>query len=272
MKYIRKIKALFFVFTVLFPALVSGQIIFTDVNPDSLVSGQYALDLNNDGTPEFRIEHVLEGGIDIVQAAGISSQDSIDGFYAGFPQVVGYLHALSSDEIIGSTSNLIEEGVMGGDHALIMEDAEWPDAGSRYLGLKFNISGEAHYGWAKIKISTDYVGFTVMEYAYNATAGEPINSGIAAVHENASSIAELSVFPNPCTETATLRFSLRDETALAISIYDLSGKLVFAEAKGKTRPGTQVVQLNVTEWSEGIYFCRINSETNSTTYKLSVIR
>ena len=167
-----------------------AQIIFTDVNPDSLITAQYELDLNNDGTPEFLIEKILDGGINVVRASGISTQDSMAGYYGGFPNVVGYPFALSSDVIIGSNSNLVEGGVMGGDHPLIMEDAQWLTGINRYLGLRFAINGETHYGWVKIKITAVYASFTVLEYAYNGTAGEAINSGVTSVHENASAFSE----------------------------------------------------------------------------------
>ncbi len=266
-------KKIFPVISLLFVSFSSNsQVVYTDVNPDSLVTSQYELDLNNDGTPEFRIQHIIDGGIDIVQASGVSNQDSMVGYYQGFPAVTGYPSALSSDELIDGSVELVDEGIMGGDHAVIMEDAEWPDGINRYLGLKFNISGQPHYGWAKVKISTDYVAFTIIEYAYNATAGEAINSGVTSVEENYSSVSELNIFPNPCNENATLSFFLRNESEIEVSVYDLSGKLIHTKNKGKSKPGKQVLQLNTSQWNSGIYFCRINAGNNFSTYKLSVAR
>lgn len=259
-------KTVFFIlFCIAFTS--QAQVVYTDVNPDSLVNTYYDLDLNNDSTPEFRIEKTTDGGINIVQVTGLSNQDSIAGFYGGFPEVAGYPYALSTDEIIGANSNLIDEGILGGDHELIMEDAEWPDGFNRYLGLKFTISGEPHYGWAKIKISTDYVAFTISEYAYNATAGEAINSGITSIPENNSSISEVSLFPNPVNENATITFYVRNESEVETAVYDVSGKLILAERRKIEKPGKQAFQLNVSQLNAGIYFCRVNSAT----LKLSVI-
>jgi hypothetical protein len=259
-------KLLFSAFFLSIAFNTQAQVVYTDVNPDSLVSSSYELDLNNDGTPEFLIEKTTDGGIDIVQATGLSNQDSLIGYYAGFPAITGYPSALSSNEVIDGTSTFVDEGVMGGDHELIMEDADWPDGFNRYLGLKFNISGEVHYGWAKIKISTDYVAFTITEYAYNATAGAAINSGVVSVEENPS-VTEMIVFPNPVSENATLSFFLRDESAIDLSVYDLSGKMILSESRKIEKPGKQAFQLNVSQWNAGIYFCRVNSST----LKLSVV-
>ncbi len=248
--------------------ITQSQVIYTDVNPDSLVGSSYELDLNNDGTPEFLIEKTTDGGIDIVQATGLSNQDSLIGYYAGFPAITGYPSALSSNEIIDGTSAFVDEGVMGGDHELIMEDADWPDGFNRYLGLKFNINGDVHYGWAKIKISTDYVAFTISEYAYNATAGEPINSGITSIEDPSTTLGgTIEAYPNPVSENVTLSFFLLDETEVDLSVYDLSGKQILAESRKIEKPGKQAFQLNVSQWSSGIYFCRVNSST----LKLSVL-
>lgn len=244
-----------------------AQVVYTDINPDSLVNSSYELDLNNDGIPEFLIEKTTDGGIDIVQATGLSNNDSLIGYYAGFPAITGYPSALSSNEVVDGTSTFVDEGVMGGNHELIMEDADWPDGFNRYLGLKFNINGEVHYGWAKIKISTDYVAFTISEYAYNATAGEAINSGITSVEDNYSSISKMQIFPNPSAENATLSFYLSNESEIDLSVYDLSGKLILAENRKAEKPGKQAFQLNVSQWNSGVYFCRVNSSM----LKLSVI-
>jgi hypothetical protein len=250
------------------PILSVAQVVYTDVNPDSLVTSQYELDLNNDGTPEFLIEKTTDSGIDIVQAIGLSNQDSLIGYYAGFPAITGYPSALSSNEVIDGTSTFVDEGVMGGDHELIMEDADWPDGFNRYLGLKFNINGETHYGWAKIKISTDYVAFTITEYAYNATAEEAINSGITSIEDPSTTLrVTLEVYPNPASENTTLSFYLHDESSIDLSVYDLSGKLILEESRKIEKPGKQAFQLNVSEWNSGIYFCRVNSST----LKLSVV-
>ena len=259
-------KNLLYIFFLFIAFNTKAQVVYTDVNPDSLVSSQYELDLNNDGTPEFMIEKTTDGGIDIVQATGLSNQDSLIGYYAGFPAITGYPSALSSNEVIDGASTYVDEGVMGGDHELIMEDADWPDGFNRYLGLKFNINGEVHYAWAKIKISTDYVAFTITEYAYNATAGAAINSGVVSVEEN-TSVTEMTVFPNPVSENATLSFYVNDESEIDFSVYDLNGKLILAESRKIEKPGKQAFQLNVSQWNSGIYFCRVNSST----LKLSVV-
>lgn len=249
------------------PFISFSQIIYTDVNPDSAVTSQYQLDLNNDGTSEFIIKVVTEGGIKIVKAEGVSLQDSLAGFYGGFPSVVGYPYAMSSDMSIGVANSWVDKGVLGGDHSLIMEDAKWNVGQNRYLGLRFKIGDDVHYGWARLRMETGYTAFTIREYAYNATVGEAINSGITSVEDNYFPISEMLIFPNPSTENAILSFYMNDESEIDLSVYDLSGKLILAETRKVEKPGKQAFQFNVSQWNSGIYFCRINSST----LKLSVV-
>jgi hypothetical protein len=52
---------------------------------------------------------------------------------------------------------------------------EWGDAHNLYLGLQFVISGEAHFGWARISYHTGSMYLT--GYAYETIANKPIAAG-----------------------------------------------------------------------------------------------
>lgn len=269
---IKYTKTILFTFALYCPSLLFGQIILTDINPDSLVASEYDLDLDNNGTPEFRIEAVVQGGINIVKALGISVNDSLAGSYAGYPNVVGYPNAMFSDLNIGDNNSWVDKGILGGDHSLIMEDAHWIVGPSRYLGLRFKIDSTIHYGWARLKMETSYVGFTVNDYAYNATPEEPIFSGATAVQEFNSSVSDINIFPNPCSDRTTISFSVQKETRLMLGIYNINGELIFSESEGRIMSGIHLVTLNSASWKEGIYFCRINTDDSFSTSKIIVAR
>ncbi len=48
--------------------------------------------------------------------------------------------------------------------------------GQGYLGLKFFIGGNAHYGWADIRVNTD-LSITLNRFAYESCADQSINAG-----------------------------------------------------------------------------------------------
>jgi hypothetical protein len=51
----------------------------------------------------------------------------------------------------------------------------WRDAHDLYLGLKFFIHGEAHFGWARLSYHTGTMSLT--GYAYETVANKPITAG-----------------------------------------------------------------------------------------------
>jgi hypothetical protein len=54
----------------------------------------------------------------------------------------------------------------------------WQNAQHRYLGLKFTIGGQIHYGWARLDVSSlDGVRATLTGYAYETIPNKPIVSG-----------------------------------------------------------------------------------------------
>ena len=53
---------------------------------------------------------------------------------------------------------------------------------NRFLGVKFLISGETHYGWIRLTVNTDKNGFlaaTITGYAYETIANKKIQAGVS---------------------------------------------------------------------------------------------
>lgn len=59
----------------------------------------------------------------------------------------------------------------------------WANGKPGYLGLKFNLNGETHYGWAEVQVAgavkgiTPIVQATLTGYAYEETPNTPIKAG-----------------------------------------------------------------------------------------------
>lgn len=52
----------------------------------------------------------------------------------------------------------------------------WLKVGTAYLGLKFKIEGEVHYGWARVN-TTDHASNYLTGYAYETIPNKPIITG-----------------------------------------------------------------------------------------------
>ena len=87
----------------------------------------------------------------------------------------------------------------------------WANGGkgvkNRYLGLKFQIKGKTHYGWARITVKPTDTGFhftaTLTGYAYETIPGKPIiagkTKGSDVVTVPPSSAAQRQTRPRPAT-------------------------------------------------------------------------
>ncbi len=66
----------------------------------------------------------------------------------------------------------------------------------------------------------------------------------------------LSLFPVPANNELFVKFINKQETA-AVTIYDISGKLVQTVNVEKTASANQTVQININELDNGIYFVKL---------------
>ena len=66
---------------------------------------------------------------------------------------------------------------------------------SLYLGVKFPIAGQSHYGWVRVEFAPGLVG-TIVSYAYETVPNRPIRAGalkgMDAVKENASNASQVT--------------------------------------------------------------------------------
>lgn len=86
-----------------------------------------------------------------------------------------------------------------------------------------------------------------------------------------SSILNLTVYPNPATELATLEFTLsKDADDLLIQVFNLSGKLTYTQNIGKATKGKNNQTLDLTTYAKGTYMVTISAGKQRFTNKLVV--
>ena len=160
-----------------------GQIMYTDVNPDfeGGLDLEYMLDLNNDSTPDFRIFRDSDGDLymsplninnEVLGNAYVSSL----GYYA-----LIYPFALDSGVVISNGASgawYNENNFSIGYTSLNWNSCNagyWCDVNDKFLGLRFDIGGNTHYGWARLDVS-NVEAWVVKDYAYEASANTPITT------------------------------------------------------------------------------------------------
>ncbi len=90
--------------------------------------------------------------------------------------------------------------------------------------------------------------------------GDMINTGL------------LQNYPNPFSTTTTIEYFLPEDSEGELSIIDLTGKKLLELEKGLLKAGAHRIELNSSQLSEGIYYCRLEANGLVQTKKLIVIQ
>lgn len=192
-------------------AVAQAQIVWTDVSPDAVVTigNSFAINMDNTGATEFTIEQNSSTSFfnavynEILQNGSASNAEVAiytSTFFSGYG--VAYIaSAFSAGQSIGSSLSFIPYSVSspvmaaygtmsttsGGTYAL-----SFGASGTRFLGVRFDIGGNTHYGWIRVTTPSFPDQITVHDYAYNSVADQPIQAG-AGVGIDESLAGQVSV-------------------------------------------------------------------------------
>jgi hypothetical protein len=156
-----------------------AKIVYTPTSLTIGPNGTYPLDLNHDGTTEFRIANYYFCNSDIctgnlnVYPAHDNGVEGVKGFL-GIP----FAYALPRGARIGSKVPFSGQFMTGSGSGGL---GQWYDVTNRYLGLRVAINGKFHYGWARLTVEVAVHAFrisaTLTGYAYETIPNRPIIAG-----------------------------------------------------------------------------------------------
>ena len=179
----------------------AGCVIYTDVNPDQIFTGNGAfknIDLNNDGVFEVRVSMTttstsyiynswfggqvlrtrsrtnvnaaaLPVGAPLAAIGGNSNSASAFNFNAPINAANNWVAPWNSYKRMAFAYTSNGWSYSGG---------RWLAATNKYLGIKFPIAGQNHYGWVRMDVDVPNKSFTVKDYAHNSDAGTTSWAGI----------------------------------------------------------------------------------------------
>jgi hypothetical protein len=79
-------------------------------------------------------------------------------------------------------------------------------------------------------------------------------------------------YPNPFNSGTNVVYELSRRTYVTVSVFDVSGREVTKIAEGMRIPGVYMVNINASEWSTGVYFCRMKAGDVTKVFKMAVVR
>jgi hypothetical protein len=90
---------------------------------------------------------------------------------------------------------------------------------------------------------------------------------IVSVNEQEMNVQGAIVYPNPTSTDATVKFNLNNASDVAVSVYDVTGKLMMNRALGNLNAGTHQMEVAAKDWNSGVYFVNITSNGTTVTKK-----
>ena len=167
-----------------------AKIIYTAAHVKITPNHTIALDLNHDGIKDFTFKNVLHTST----AATSFRSDRLSIIPANANQVWGrktsvgsdYASALMAGVKVGASgafsagSRSMAFGMdQGGSYYC---QGKWNNVQKRYLGLKFRIHGQTHFGWARLSTTCNLykVEAVLTGYAYDAPEAPTLTPAISA--------------------------------------------------------------------------------------------
>lgn len=238
-------------------AEAQGQsVIYTDITPDFSggMGTEYFLDLDNNGTPDFRF-HANSGyygyyGGNLYLQPLTASNEALGSL--GSVGSYAYPFALDNGAVISANAagSWLNNSYMSLNYG--GADGNFINVTDKYVGLRFNINGNTHYGWVRIDVGlTGGDPWTVKDYAYADTPNIGIIAGQQTLNADAFTSNNTSIVA--AHQLITL-YNLPHQSDY--KVFGLDGKVVL---QGTANSGNEFI-IDASAIATGVYMVQLTNE------------
>jgi hypothetical protein len=178
-----------------------AEVVFNPSNKVIRINFYTVLDLNRDGTPDFKFNQYsvnyryFRGTLLLWPNNKNAVMESANGYASvlargapigpGQEFVNGAVKFARNNGFQGSTSTSFKRREGGFSQYF----GPWWNVQNKYVGVAFTIGKEIHYGWIRLSLSATYHSFqtTMTGFAYETVAGREIHAGQTADSDDATS-------------------------------------------------------------------------------------
>jgi len=105
------------------------------------------------------------------------------------------------------------------------------------------------------------------------SASAPVTGIIAlGIQQIAANGPSFELYPNPTNNTTNLAFKLEQDQNVTVEVYNMLGEAVYATNTGMMSAGQHIISINGSNFRNGIYFVRFNTDNSTSTQKLVIQR
>ncbi len=116
----------------------------------------------------------------------------------------------------------------------------------------------------------------VVENATTTTIAEAVTNGFKPGLEIGTNVVgiqtlsgpdDMKLIPNPANNQANISFTLTNESDITVAVYAVDGRLIASRNYGKLA-GANSIPMDVSGFTKGIYFVKVNTDNGSSTLRL----
>jgi hypothetical protein len=160
-----------------------AKVVYTPANQQIRPNIGLSLDLTNNGIANFVFSNFYSSTSSTLDLSVGPANAGNEIFSTGGGSHSVFAAALPAGVVIGPNGKFEKRngaGIANGEDVNGVCQGPWVHANDRYLGLKFTISGETHFGWARLSVNCVYphpINALLSGYAYETVADKPIVAG-----------------------------------------------------------------------------------------------
>ena len=251
-----------------------AQVVYTDVNPDYSHDAPenngfavYPLDLNNDQTVDFLVASkdtvTANAHVRFKLAVPHGAGHAVAG---ATPCAYAYALALDINTMVDFTLNWI---AASNTMAYNVDsnnpyNENWNGVTDKYLGLKFVVGANTHYGWARLDSYAIGDSVVVKDYAFDATPNTGIMTGNMGASLTETQIENLVKFVNQANNSVQVVVN-GNLTNGTVSVVSTTGQVVSSDAITE-----KTFSVDMNNLSSGIYMVNVTFNEGTTTKKIIV--
>ena len=255
---------------------INGQIVYSGIVDVTDYNNTYNLDLDGDTNTDFVFSHayVSEFYYNFL-TFNVNFANNPQNAVIGSWDTYIYPFALNQNDVISNgNSNWINDpniGFLNRYTSCYNSKSEWCSSISKstpkYLGLRFEISGDIYFGWARLEIGTDPADWLLKDYAYNATdtdmdgIGDPIMAGQQTLGVKDNALDKVKIV---ALNKSIALYNLTEK--LNYRVFDMSGKEAL---KGKIDDHTYLIEANTL--SSGIYIIELQDKQTQAVIRKKIV-
>ncbi len=181
-----------------------AKVVYTPTHTNIPINngGSVLLDLNHDGVPDFSFRNLrysaphLSLGLQVGCASHTGSRGRTCDYQSNMVWGRGavserFASALPAGFRVGRNNSYFQQpgrlpagalmaGYYGGYYQGSLTSGQWTNIKRRFLGFKFIINGQVHYGWARLNVTLNLgkgIAAVLTGYAYETIPNKPIITG-----------------------------------------------------------------------------------------------